>query len=288
MKKLSISKSFTDRQATSIDKYLLDISTIEMLTFEEEIELVKRMKEGDESAFNRLIEANLRFVVSVAKQYQNQGLTLQDLINEGNIGLIKAAEKFDETRGFKFISYAVWWIRQQILRALSDQTNLIRLSADKVRQLGKLNDTYVLIEQKLHREPKYEELAQAMDLDEEELFRLLKYSVKYVSIETPIKAESESYTLKEVLKNESIAGPDHKLLYESLQIEVQRLISTLPNREAKILNSYFGINAKIPLSLDEIGNEFDLTKERVRQIKEKSIKKLKNNTDCLDLRNYLE
>jgi RNA polymerase primary sigma factor len=286
MRQLKIIKQVTNRDTPSLDKYLHEIGKEELINAEEEVELARRIKKGDETALNKLIRANLRFVVSVSKQYQNQGLSLPDLINEGNLGLIKAAQRFDETRGFKFISYAVWWIRQSILQALAEQARIVRLPLNKIGSINKINRTFADLEQKYEREPSVQEIAQALEIAPEEVKESLKSSSRHVSMDAPI-IQDEDGTLYDVMLSMDTPPPDKGLLTDSLRKEIERALSTLTYREANIIRLYFGLNGKHPHTLEEIGEEFNLTRERVRQIKEKAIKRLKNATRCKNLKAYL-
>ncbi len=286
MRQLKIIKQVTNRDTPSLDKYLHEIGKEELINAEEEVELARRIKKGDQTALNKLIKANLRFVVSVSKQYQNQGLSLQDLINEGNLGLIKAAQRFDETRGFKFISYAVWWIRQSILQALAEQARIVRLPLNKIGSINKINRTFADLEQKFEREPSVQEIAQALEIAPEEVKDSLKSSIRHVSMDAPIAQEEEG-TLYDVIVSKDSPLPDKGLLTDSLRKEIERALSTLTYREANVIRYYFGLSGKHALTLEEIGEEFNLTRERVRQIKEKAIKRLKNATRCRNLKTYL-
>jgi RNA polymerase primary sigma factor len=286
MRQLKIIKQVTNRDTPSLDKYLHEIGKEELINAEEEVDLARRIKKGDESALNKLIRANLRFVVSVSKQYQNQGLSLPDLINEGNLGLIKAAQRFDETRGFKFISYAVWWIRQSILQALAEQARIVRLPLNKIGSINKINRTFADLEQKYEREPSVQEIATALEIAPEEVKESLKSSSRHVSMDAPI-IQDEDGTLYDVMLSMDTPPPDKGLLTDSLRKEIERALSTLTYREANIIRLYFGLNGKHPHTLEEIGEEFNLTRERVRQIKEKAIKRLKNATRCKNLKAYL-
>ncbi len=286
MRQLNITKQVTNRETASLDKYLHDIGKVELITAEEEVELARKIKDGDQDALDRLTKANLRFVVSVAKQYQNQGLNLPDLINEGNLGLMKAAQRFDETRGFKFISYAVWWIRQSILQALAEQSRIVRLPLNKIGTINKIAKAYSQLEQELQREPKAEEVARFLDITEAEVKDSLRNASRHISMDASLN-QDEDNNMYDVLKSEDTPTPDKGLLYESLKLEINRLISTLPQREADVVKLYFGLDSKHPLTLEEIGEKFDLTRERVRQIKEKAIKKLKNNYRNKLLKSYL-
>lgn len=284
MRQLKISKSITQRDP-ALDKYLQEISREPMISIEEEIELAQRIRQGDRKALDKLTRANLRFVVSVAKQYQNQGLSLLDLINEGNLGLIKAAEKFDETRGFKFISYAVWWIRQSILQALAEQSRGIRLPLNQVGLLNKINKELARFEQQHERRPSDEELASALDLPVEKISDTLKQSGRQVSVDAPF-AEGEENNLLDVLPSNDSPTTDHSLISQSLATEIDRALSTLTPREKEILQLLFGIGCQ-ELTLEEIGDRFGLTRERVRQIKEKALRRLRNTSRCILLRPYL-
>lgn len=268
MRQLKITKSITNRESASLDKYLQEIGKEDLITVEEEVELAQRIRKGDQKALEKLTRANLRFVVSVAKQYQNQGLSLPDLINEGNLGLIKAAEKFDETRGFKFISYAVWWIRQSILQALAEQSRIVRLPLNQVGSLNKINKAYSRFEQENERRPSPEELADTLDLPAEKVADTLRVSGRHISVDAPF-VEGEDNSLLDVLVNDDSPVADRTLINESLSTEVERALSTLTERERDIIKSFFGINTQ-EMTLEEIGEQFGLTRERVRQIKEKS------------------
>ena len=287
MRQLKITKQITNRSIPSLDKYLSDISREEMITAEEEIELAQRIKKGDQRALDKLTKANLRFVVSVAKQYQNQGLTLPDLINEGNLGLIKAAQRFDETRGFKFISYAVWWIRQSILQALAEQSRIVRLPLNKVGSLNKINKAFSELEQEYEREPSSEELAEQLEIPTEEVETTLGVAARHVSMDAPF-VEGEDNSLLDVLENSATPGTDAALEYkESLRREIDRSLSTLTDRQCDVIKLYFGIGVEHPMSLEDIGERFGLTRERVRQIKDKAINKLRNTSRSKLLKNYL-
>jgi len=286
MRQLKITKQVTNRETTSIDKYLHEISRVDLITAEEEVTLAQRIKHGDHAALIKLTKANLRFVVSVSKQYQNQGLSLPDLINEGNLGLIKAAQRFDETRGFKFISYAVWWIRQSILQALAEQSRIVRLPLNKIGVLNRVTKVMILLEQELGRTPEPEEIAEKMDLRVSDVKDILKNAGKHVSMDAPLIQDEEN-TMLDVMKHEDGPTPEKGLLYESLRKEIERVISTLTSREAEVLRLYFGLDGKYPLTLEEIGEKFDLTRERVRQIKEKAIKRLKQTSRSNLLKTYL-
>ncbi len=286
MRQLKITKSITNRESRSLDKYLQEIGKEDLITAEEEVELARRIKQGDQIALEKLTRANLRFVVSVAKQYQNQGLSLPDLINEGNLGLIKAAQRFDETRGFKFISYAVWWIRQSILQAIAEHSRIVRLPLNQVGSLNKLNKAFSKLEQEYEREPTEEELAQQLDLAEDKVKDSIQISGRHISMDAPLVAGEES-TLYDVMVNKDSPKADRDLLKESLQMEIERTLDTLSEREKEIIKLYFGIGMNHGLTIDEIGEKFDLTRERVRQIKEKALKRLRQSTRSKLLRTYL-
>lgn len=285
MRQLKISKSITNRESASLDRYLQEIGREDLISIEEEVELAQRIRQGDRRALDRLTRANLRFVVSVAKQYQNQGLSLPDLINEGNLGLIKAAEKFDETRGFKFISYAVWWIRQSILQALAEQSRIVRLPLNQVGTLNKIQKALAKFEQENERRPSSFELAEILDIDENKITDTLKVSGRHVSVDAPFQ-EGEDNSLIDVLVNEDTPSTDRSLLHESLSLEIESVLKNLPEREAEIVKCFFGIGVPQAMTLEEIGEKFSLTRERVRQIKEKSIKRLRT-ADCSSLKAYL-
>ncbi len=286
MRQLKISKQITNRESQSLDKYLQEIGKVDLLTPDEEVELAKRIKEGDQIALEKLTKANLRFVVSVAKQYQNQGLSLGDLINEGNLGLIKAAQRFDETRGFKFISYAVWWIRQSILQALAEQSRIVRLPLNRVGSLNKISKTFSELEQKYEREPSAEELAEVLDVTTAEVVDTMKISGRHVSMDAPF-VQGEENSLLDVLESDSEETPDSGLMNDSLRKEVQRALSTLTQREADVITLYFGLNGEHAMTLEEIGEKFNLTRERVRQIKEKAIRRLRHTSRSKALKPYL-
>jgi RNA polymerase primary sigma factor len=286
MRQLKIIKQVTNRETPSLDKYLHEIGKVELISAEEEVELACRIKNGDVKALDKLIRANLRFVVSVSKQYQNQGLCLPDLINEGNLGLIKAAQRFDETRGFKFISYAVWWIRQSILQALAEQARIVRLPLNKIGSINKINKTFADLEQKYEREPSVQEIAEVLEMIPDDVKEALKSAGRHVSMDAPITQDEET-TLYDVILSKDSPSPDKSLLTDSLRKEIERVLSTLTYRESNIIRLYFGLNGKYPHTLEEIGEEFSLTRERVRQIKEKAIKRLKNATRCKLLKAYL-
>ncbi|MFA7081535.1 MAG: RNA polymerase sigma factor RpoD/SigA [Bacteroidales bacterium] len=286
MRQLKITKQLTNREITSLDKYLQEIGRLEMISPEEEVLLAQKIKQGDQSALEKLTKANLRFVVSVSKQYQNQGMSLPDLINEGNLGLIKAAQRFDETRGFKFISYAVWWIRQSILQALAEQSRIVRLPLNKIGSLNKINKAYAKLEQEYERTPNPEEVALELDLTDQEVRESLRHSGKHLSMDAPL-ASDEDNTMYDFMRSEETTTPEADLLYESLRIEINRAISTLTPKEADILKMFFGLEGYPPMTLDEIGEQFDLTRERVRQIKEKAIKRLQKPARKEILKSYL-
>ena len=286
MRQLKITKQVTNRETASLDKYLQEIGKVELITADEEVELAQRIRQGDKIALEKLTKANLRFVVSVSKQYQNQGLSLPDLINEGNLGLIKAAQRFDETRGFKFISYAVWWIRQSILQALAEQSRIVRLPLNKIGSINKINKTYAKLEQEFEREPNAEEIAEALDITEAEVKESIKNAGRHVSMDAPL-VQDEDNNMYDVLKSDEVITPETELLYESLRKEIDRAISTLTPREADVVRLYFGLNGSHPMTLEEIGEKFDLTRERVRQIKEKAIRRLKHTSRSKILKSYL-
>jgi RNA polymerase primary sigma factor len=286
MRQLKIIKQVTNRETPSLDKYLYEIGKVDLITAEEEVELARRIKKGDSQAMEKLIKANLRFVVSVSKQYQNQGLSLPDLINEGNLGLIKAAQRFDETRGFKFISYAVWWVRQSILQALAEQARIVRLPLNKIGSINKINKTYAELEQKFEREPTIMEIAKVLEIAPEDVKEAIRSSGRHVSMDAPL-LDGEDGNMYDVLLNDDTPGPDKGLLNDSLRKEIERALSTLTYREASIIRLYFGLNGKHPHTLEEIGEEFNLTRERVRQIKEKAIKRLKHTSRSKILKSYL-
>ncbi|MEL7586077.1 MAG: RNA polymerase sigma factor RpoD/SigA [Prolixibacteraceae bacterium] len=286
MRQLKITKQVTNRETLSLDKYLHDIGKVELLSAEREVELAKRIRKGDQQALEELIKANLRFVVSVSKQYQNQGLSLPDLINEGNLGLIKAAQRFDETRGFKFISYAVWWIRQSILQALAEQARIVRLPLNKIGSINKINRTFSKLEQEFQREPTPDEVANILETSSDVVEDAMKVSSHHVSMDAPLRDEDDNSLYDIMLNNES-PSPDNVLITNSLRKEIERTLSTLGEREAEIIKYYFGLNGYPQHTLEEIGEVFGLTRERVRQIKEKSIKKLKNHYRNRLLKAYL-
>lgn len=286
MRQLKISKSITNRESASLDKYLQEIGREDLISVEEEVELAQAIKRGDRKALEKLTRANLRFVVSVAKQYQNQGLSLPDLINEGNLGLIKAAEKFDETRGFKFISYAVWWIRQSILQALAEQSRIVRLPLNQVGTLNKIIKAQQKFEQENERRPSSAELAKELDIAEDKIADTMKVSGRHISVDAPF-VEGEDNSLLDVLVNEDTPNTDKSLINESLAVEIERALSTLTEREAEIVKLFFGIAGCQEMTLEEIGDKFGLTRERVRQIKEKAIRRLRQSNKCKNLKSYL-
>ena len=286
MRQLKITKQVTNRETASLDKYLQEIGKVDLITAEEEVELAQRIKAGDHSALEKLTKANLRFVVSVSKQYQNQGLTLPDLINEGNLGLIKAAQRFDETRGFKFISYAVWWIRQSILQALAEQSRIVRLPLNKIGSINKINKTFAFLEQAHERMPSPEEIAKELDMTVADVKQSLKNSGRHVSMDAPLIAGEDS-NLYDVLRSGESPNPDRELLHESLRTEIERALETLTPREADVIRLYFGLAGQHSMTLEEIGETFELTRERVRQIKEKAIRRLKHTSRSKILKTYL-
>ena len=286
MRQLKITKQVTNRESKSLDKYLQDISKIQLITADEEVELAQRIREGDQAALDKLTTANLRFVVSVSKQYQNQGLTLPDLINEGNAGLVKAAKRFDETRGFKFISYAVWWIRQAILQALAEQSRIVRLPLNKIGSINKINKAYSFLEQTHQRPPSAEEIANNLDLTISDVKQSMKISGRHVSMDAPLR-EGETSTLYDVVNSHESPRPDNDLMKDSLTLEINRALDTLSLKEAEVIRNYYGISNAQPMSLEEIGEAFGLTRERVRQIKEKGIRRLRHTSKSKVLKTYL-
>ncbi|MDX2047663.1 MAG: RNA polymerase sigma factor RpoD/SigA [Chitinophagaceae bacterium] len=287
MRQLKITKSITNRESQSLEKYLQEIGKVELITPEEEVQLAIRIKQGDQKALDRLTKANLRFVVSVSKQYQNQGLSLPDLINEGNLGLIKAAQRFDETRGFKFISYAVWWIRQSILQALAEQSRIVRLPLNKVGLTNRINKAYQQLEQEFEREPSPEELAEMLEIETEEVAATLGIAARHVSMDSPL-SEGEENTLVDVLENPNAESADEAIDHkESLKMEIERSLNALTERQQDVIRFFFGIGVDHPMSLEDIGDRFNLTRERVRQIKDKAITKLRTTSRCKMLRSYL-
>ncbi|TXC78540.1 sigma-70 family RNA polymerase sigma factor [Luteibaculum oceani] len=288
MRQLKIVKQVTNRETASLDKYLQEIGKVELITAEEEVELARRIKKGDQAALEKLTKANLRFVVSVSKQYQNQGLTLPDLINEGNLGLIKAAQRFDETRGFKFISYAVWWIRQSILQALAEQSRIVRLPLNKIGSINKVNKAFSELEQKYERAPTPAELAEILDMSVDEVKQSLRNAGRHVSMDAPLKdGDDSSSNMYDVLSSAESPSPEQELMHDSLRKEIDRALSTLTAREADVIRLYFGLSGQHPMTLEEIGEKFDLTRERVRQIKEKAIRRLKHTSRSKILKSYL-
>ena len=287
MRQLKITKSITNRESQSLEKYLQEIGKVDLISPEEEVQLAIRIKQGDQRALDRLTKANLRFVVSVAKQYQNQGLSLPDLINEGNLGLIKAAQRFDETRGFKFISYAVWWIRQSVLQALAEQSRIVRLPLNKVGLTNRINKAFSQLEQEYEREPSAEELAEVLEIEIEEVSSSLNISSRHLSMDSPL-SDGEENTLMDVMENPNAVATDGELDHdESLKTEISRSLKTLTERQQDVIKYFFGIGVDHPLSLEDIGERFNLTRERVRQIKDKAISKLKTNNRCRLLKGYL-
>lgn len=288
MRQLKISKQVTNRETASLDKYLQEIGRVDLITADEEVELARKIKQGDQDALEKLTKANLRFVVSVAKQYQNQGLTLPDLINEGNLGLIKAAQRFDETRGFKFISYAVWWIRQSILQALAEQSRIVRLPLNKIGSINKVNRAFSKLEQEFERAPSLAELAEVLEMSLEDVKQSLQNSGRHVSMDAPLTSdESSSGTMYDVMYNDDVPNPESGLMADSLRKEIERSLHTLTTRESDVIRLYFGMDGTHAMTLEEIGERFDLTRERVRQIKEKAIRRLKHTTRSRVLRSYL-
>lgn len=286
MRQLKINKQITNRETQSLDKYLQEIGKVELITAEVEVILARRIREGDMVALSKLTKANLRFVVSVAKQYQNYGLSLGDLINEGNIGLMTAARRFDETRGFKFISYAVWWIRQSIMQSLAEQSRIVRLPLNRVGTLNKLSKIYSLLEQNFQREPSAEELATASGLTHMDVVDSQKISMRHLSMDAPFE-QGEENSLLDTLADQNVMAPDGALLDDSLKLEVKRALATLPVREAEVMSNYFGLDGREPMTLEEIGTAFHLTRERVRQIKEKATRRLRNAVRGKSLKSYL-
>lgn len=286
MRQLKITKQVTNRETASLDKYLQEIGKVDLITADQEVELARRIKQGDRIALEKLTKANLRFVVSVSKQYQNQGLTLPDLINEGNLGLIKAAQRFDETRGFKFISYAVWWIRQSILQALAEQSRIVRLPLNKIGSINKINKATARLEQEFEREPNSKEIADELEMTENEVKESQRNAGRHVSMDAPL-IQDEDNTMYDVLRSDDAPTPETGLLYESLRKEIDRAVQTLTQREADVVKLYFGLGEGHPMTLEEIGEKFDLTRERVRQIKEKAIRRLKHTSRSKILKSYL-
>lgn len=288
MRQLKISHRITNRDSASLDKYINDVSRIPMILADEEVELARRIKAGDSAAMERLVQANLRFVISVAKQYQNQGLSLNDLINEGNLGLIKAAMRFDETRGFKFISYAVWWIRQSIMQAIAEQARIVRLPLNKLGSLNKITKKLAELEQQFEREPTSEELAVAMQMELAEVRALLQSATRYTSLDAPLSESEDSSTLQDITPQDTEPSPESELLNYSLKCDVERLLNTLSKREGEVLRLSFGIKEKHSFSLDEISEKMNLTRERVRQIRERALRKLRHSNRTRHLKAYLE
>jgi len=286
MRQLKITKQVTNRETASLDKYLQEIGKVDLITAEDEVDLAQKIRAGDDRALDKLVKANLRFVVSVAKQYQNQGLTLPDLINEGNLGLIKAAQRFDETRGFKFISYAVWWIRQSILQALAEQSRIVRLPLNKIGSINKINKMYASLEQEHERAPSAGEIAAHLEMSEDDVKESMKNAGRHVSMDAPL-VEGEDSNLYDVIRSGESPIPDRDLLTESLRTEISRALATLTPREADVVQLYFGLGDEHPMTLEEIGEQFDLTRERVRQIKEKAIRRLKHTSRSKILKTYL-
>ena len=287
MRQLKITNKITARESLALDKYLNDIGKISMLTADEEAELARRIRHGDQEALNKLTKANLRFVVSVAKQYQNQGLSLSDLINEGNVGLMKAAKRFDETKGFKFISYAVWWIRQSILQAIVEYSRIVRLPLNKVGSYNKVNEAYLSFIQEFEREPTNEELAELLDMSPKEVGNMLKGNGRHVSVDAPLSGEDGDSTMLDVIAGEENMIPDAQLMEQSLKEEVRQGLSILSTREVEVLSAYYGLDGQKPLTLEEIGEMYNLTRERVRQIKERAIRRLRKSYNRNALKSYL-
>ena len=286
MRQLKITKQITNRDTKSLEKYFQEISKIDLITAEEEVELARRIREGDQIALHKLINANLRFVVSAAKQYQGSGLRLSDLINEGNIGLVKAAKRFDETRGFKFISYAVWWIRQSMLQAMSEQSRMVRLPLNKVGEISKIKKVFSTLEQTYQRPPSNVEIARELDMSTAQVKLAMRNSGKHLSMDAPFQ-EGESSTLYHVIQSKDASSPDANMMKDSLSTDIEQVLKTLPNRESEIIRLYYGIGERTPLSLSEIGEIFDITRERVRQIREKAIRMLRNKSRHEVLKTYL-
>jgi RNA polymerase primary sigma factor len=288
MRQLKISKQVTNRETASLDKYLQEIGKVDLITADEEVELARKIRAGDQGALEKLTKANLRFVVSVSKQYQNQGLSLPDLINEGNLGLIKAAQRFDETRGFKFISYAVWWIRQSILQALAEQSRIVRLPLNKIGSINKINKTFSKLEQEFEREPSPAEIAVILEISETDVKESMKNTGRHVSMDAPLTTgDDNAGSMYDVLESEDAPNPENGLLHESLRREIERALHTLTSREADVVRLYFGLSGEHAMTLEEIGEKFDLTRERVRQIKEKAIRRLKHTSRSKILKTYL-
>ena len=288
MRQLKISKQVTNRETASLDKYLQEIGRVDLITAQEEVELAQKIRKGDQVALTKMVNANLRFVVSVSKQYQNQGLSLPDLINEGNLGLIKAAQRFDETRGFKFISYAVWWIRQSILQALAEQSRIVRLPLNKIGSINKINKAFARLEQEYDREPSADEIGVVLDLSPQDIKDAMRNAGRHVSMDAPFASSDESTSnMYDVLQSEDSPSPENALISESLRKEIERALATLTSREADVVRLYFGLNGEHAMTLEEIGERFDLTRERVRQIKEKAIRRLKHTSRSKLLKTYL-
>ncbi len=287
MRQLKITKQVTNRETASLDKYLSEIAREQLITADEEVELARRIKTGDTWALDKLTKSNLRFVVSVSKQYQNQGLSLPDLINEGNLGLIKAAQRFDETRGFKFISYAVWWIRQSILQAIAEQSRIVRLPLNKIGAINKINKTFSKLEQEFEREPSADELATQLDLTEDDIRETMKNNSRHISMDAPLGNNEDAGSMLDLIASDELPSPMYELMSESLRLEIERALKTLTVREADVVKFFFGLNGKYPLTLEEIGEKFDLTRERVRQIKEKAVRRLKHTSRSKILKSYL-
>ncbi|MBA2613305.1 MAG: sigma-70 family RNA polymerase sigma factor [Bacteroidetes bacterium] len=287
MRQLKITKQITNRETASLDMYLHDIGRVELINAEEEVILAQKIRAGDQRALDKLVRANLRFVVSVSKQYQNQGLSLPDLINEGNLGLIKAAQRFDETRGFKFISYAVWWIRQSILQALAEQSRIVRLPLNKIGAINKINKALSKMEQDLEREPSYDEIGEILEMLPSDIQDTMRNNNRHLSMDAPLTLGEDGGSMYDLMQNESSLSPDKELIGESLQLEITRALSTLTEREADVVKLFFGLGGKHAHSLEEIGEKFDLTRERVRQIKEKAVRRLKHGSRSRLLKAYL-
>jgi RNA polymerase primary sigma factor len=287
MRQLKITKQITNRETASLDMYLQDIARVELITADEEVVLAKKIRDGNQRALDKLVKANLRFVVSVSKQYQNQGLSLPDLINEGNLGLIKAAQRFDETRGFKFISYAVWWIRQSILQALAEQSRIVRLPLNKIGAINKINKMYSKLEQDLEREPSLEEISEQLGFLPEDIRDIMKNSNRHMSMDAPLGVGEDAGNMYDLLENDTALKPDRNLMSESLKQEIDRALSTLAGREADVVKLFFGLDGSHPHTLEEIGEKFELTRERVRQIKEKAVRRLKHGSRSRLLKAYL-
>lgn len=287
MRQLKITKQITNRETASLDMYLQDIGRVELITADEEVVLAQKIKNGDQRALDKLVKANLRFVVSVSKQYQNQGLSLPDLINEGNMGLIKAAQRFDETRGFKFISYAVWWIRQSILQALAEQSRIVRLPLNKIGAINKINKTFAKLEQTLEREPIAEEIAEILDIMPADIRDIMRNQGRHMSMDAPLSSTEDGGSMYELMENKHEASPDNDLIIESLRSEINRALTALTAREADVVRLYYGLSGGHSHSLEEIGEKFELTRERVRQIKEKAVRRLKHASRSKFLMGYL-